>query len=244
MTRRWHQGRRRQAGRPPPHLQEPPLRALDNTAGGDHMIDQPHAPRRPRGQRRAFKNHLQRPRHPDQPRQPRRATPRGHQPELRFRQTDFRRRMIARKTEVTGQREFVTPAKTSAVDGRDLGQRQRGKLSKDTLPQFQNLAQLVRARLRQRIQIGPCNEDRRLGAPHQHATHPRRAFRFREPADMPLQFPQGRVIEDISRRPRRVENQMAHPVAIDLAASGLRHHRRGHRLGGGFWKKHRVHNMS
>ncbi len=136
----------------------------------DHFIDQAELQSFRRGIKFSFQNDFRGFLRTDQTRQARRATPRRHQTERRFRQTDPRRGRIRRDAIVTGERDLVAAAGTSAVDRRHRRNFQRSQSIEDALTFGNEGAHLAGLRLtEQRLQISARDEDRFLRRGHDHA---------------------------------------------------------------------------
>ena len=144
----------------------------------DHFIDQAELQRFRRGIKFPLQNDFGGFLRTDQPRQARRATPRRHQTQRRFRKTDARRGRIRRDAVVTGQRDLVAATGTSAVDRRHRRNFQRSQPVEDALTFGDERTHLAGLRLtEQRLQIGARDEDRLLRRGHDHTFETWSAFR-------------------------------------------------------------------
>ena len=113
----------------------------------DHFIDQAELQSLRRGIKFAFQNDFGGFLRTDQPRQARRAAPRRHQTQRRFRKTDARRGRIRRDAVVTGERDLVAAAGTSAMDRRHRRNFQRSQSIEDALTFGDERAHLAGLRL-------------------------------------------------------------------------------------------------
>jgi len=110
----------------------------------------------------------------DQTRQASCAAPRGQEADQGFGKANLCGFIVGSDAVITGQANFVTTADGGAMNGGDRWNPQTRKPIHDLLPEFDQFLDIVGTFFTHALEVGPGNEDGRLGADENEAFEVRR----------------------------------------------------------------------